>query len=1053
MGKRSANIAPKLLAASIALMCCVSFVGYARADALPAISLPFRNIGPAQTGGRVTAVAGLPGNYNVYYVGSAGGGLWKTVNGGDSWTALFAHGPSPSIGSIAISPKNPRVLWLGTGETDMRNGSIEGAGLFESHNGGTTWHAMGFANAGQISSISVDPEDPQVVVVGVLGHQAGPNTERGVFRTNNGGRSWKKVLYVNSSTGCIQVLRVPGHPNILFAAMWTAMRRPWLTIEAGMGSGIYRSSDGGKTWRKLTRGLPRGPLGRIGLAVAPSHPSKVYALIYAKHGRLWASNDEGNTWSFVSNNHVLSPRPFYFSQIAVSPENENRLYIAGLWLMESNDGGKSVHRIDKGVHSDYHAIWVDPEDGAHIVVGTDGGAFESSDGGRHWRAFKGMPLGQYYEVSATKTLNGAPYIICGGLQDNSGWCGPSSNLNRRNLSGIDWKSVVGGDGNYVVPAPSDPNIIYDTAATVSAGAFYRYNRKTGLAVFARPYWWIANELGPAGVKYRFGLPTPIAVSRTDPNTVYLGANVVFKTTTGGRHWRVISPDLTRNDKSRQRERGKSPIAVEYTTVPDVIFSITIARSNPDVIWVGTDDGLVWVTRDGGAHWNNVTPMLKGTPRWARVYQVGVSPFDAASAYIAMDASRTDNPKVYLYRTHDYGKRWTEIIHGLPPDVPGIVVREDPDKRGLLILGTATSLYDSLNDGGNWSLLSAGFPTTPVWDLHFVKSAHALVVGTHGRGIFTFDNLRPLEEWGDASGKRFYVFKAAPGTLFHRRHWGSPDLPYYHVPNVPTGVRVTYYLKHPESASPVRFEVKNAAGDTIAQGRGAAHRGLNEFTWNLRYAGPTPLNFEKPIFNPPARRHFGAFGPLVVPGRYTIEVRYRGMDQSIPATVRADPRLHIAEERMREYDRDALELRNEVSALDEMVNHIVALRARLGTLQSLPGIGARAAVIDSRLKRIEDEAINPQIQHNVPEDNLHALFKTHGRLTRLFYVVSFSYYQLPDPGMLKAMTLVRRQLESELDEYNEVLKKEIPGLNRALQRAHRAPIMESEEIRIRATPMS
>jgi photosystem II stability/assembly factor-like uncharacterized protein len=836
--------------------------------------------------------------------------------------------------------------------------------------------------------------------------------------------------------------------------MWTAIRYPWLMVEAGMGSGIYRSTDGGKTWKKLTRGLPRGPLGRIGLAAAPNHPQRMYALIYAKNGRLWMSNDGGDTWSFVSDNHVLSPRPLYFSQIAVSPENENKLYIEGIQLMESDDGGKTVHPIDRGVHSDYHALWVDPSNGEHILVGNDGGAFETSDGGKHWRAFKNMPLGQYYEASATPTLNGTPYIICGGLQDNSGWCGPSSDLNRRNSSNMDWKSVVFGDGNYVVPAPSDPNIIYDTAATVSAGAFYRYDRKTGLSVFERPYWWIANELGPAGMKYRFGLPTPIAVSRTDANTVYLGANVVFKTVTGGKQWQVISPDLTRNDKSKQHERGKSPIAVEYTTVPDVIFSLSIARTDPNVIWVGTDDGLVWVTRDDGAHWDNVTPKLTGTPGWARVYQVGVSPFDAGSAYIAMNASRVDNRAVYVYKTHDYGKTWEKITRGLPPEVPGVVVREDPNKRGLLILGTDTSLYYSLNDGGKWSLLSKAFPTTPVWDLHFVKYAHALVVATHGRGIFTFDNLRPLEELGEASGKSFYVFAPTPGTLFHQQNWGLPDLPYYHVPNVPTGVQITYYVQRHEGGAPVEITVRNSSGETVAEGHGAAHAGLNEFTWNLRYAGPTGLNFEKPAFNPPEKRFFGAFGPLVVPGRYRLDVRYDGTEQHIDAEVRPDPRFHFSDSTMRKFDGYALELRNEVSALDQMLNQIVATRQRLAKLESANaqrGLRDQAARVDAQLKRIEDEAFNPQIQHNAGEDMLHALFKTHGKLQRLYFVVSFSYYQLPDSGMLRAMSTLKQQLDSELSQYNRVVSGELPRLNRSLRGAGLEPLKGVSEIRVASVP--
>lgn len=1013
----------------------------------PALDIPFRNIGPAISGGRVTAVAGLPGNYNVYYLGTAGGGLWKTVNGGDSWDPIFEHGPSSSIGSIEISPKDPQTIWLGTGESDLRNHAIDGDGLFRSKDGGKTWQEMGLRHTGQIASITVDPEDPGVVLVGVLGHTTGPNTERGVFRTSDGGRTWKKVLYVNSTTGCIQIVRVPGSPRVLFAAMFTIIRYPWLTIEAGTGSGLYRSTDAGATWQKLTQGLPPGPLGRIGVAVAPSNPRHVYAMIYAAHGRLWESKDGGDSWSFVSNNHALAPRPFYFTSFAVSPENENKLYIGALDFTESDDGGRTMYRIDPGVHGDHHAMWVDPENGGHILDGNDGGGYETSDGGRSWRAFKDMPIGQYYAVSVTPTRDGTPYIICGGLQDNQGWCGPSSSLDSQDLSNFDWKSVVGGDGNYVVPAPSDPNIIYTTAATVSAGAFYRYDKTTGLAVYHRPYWWVDNELGPENMKYRFALPSPVAVSRTDPNTVYFGSNVVFKTMTGGNEWRAISPDLTRNVKSLQKETGKAPIAVEYTTVVDTILSISIARTDPKVIWAGTDDGFVWVTRNDGGHWSNVRPKLAGVPKWGRVYEVGVSAFDAGSAYIAMDGSRVDDRRMYVYKTHDYGKTWQEITHGLPADVPGHVVREDPDKKGLLILGTDTSMYYSLDDGASWSLLSKEFPTTPVWDEHFVPGQHALVVATHGRSLFTFDNLRPLEEAGAIAGKAFYAFSPAPGTLFHQERAGMPDVPYYSVPNVSPGVRIAYYIGQ-RAGRAVKFIIKNAAGETVAVQHGPAHEGLNEFAWNLRYDGPTELNFEQPAYKPEKKRI--PYGPLVSPGNYSIDVVYGGAEQHLNALVRPDPRLSIPASQMRTYTRYALELRGQVSALDQMLNQIVAERKSIAGLLTASGHNdalRQARSVDTQLRRLEEQVYNPAIQHNAGEDMLHALFRTHGKLTRLFSVASFGYYQPPDASMLAAMKTVGQELDHALNQYDHIVSAEMPGLNHALQSAGMQPLNGVSQIKI------
>lgn len=1032
------------------------------------LNLPFRNIGPAITGGKATAVAGVPGNYNVYYVGTGGGGLWKTVNGGASWQAIFAHGPSGSIGTIALSPKDSQVIWLGTGETDLRNAAVDGRGLFLSTDGGKTWQARGFTNAGQIASVSVNPDDPNTVVVGVLGQVSKPNDERGVFRTTDGGKTWKKVLYVNSTTGCIQVARVPGNPNILFAAMWQEIRKPWLMKEGGYSSGIYRSMDGGKTWHKLTNGLPPEPWGRIGLAIAPSNPKRIYAEIYAKTGRLWMSNDKGNSWEFVSDNHALSGRPMYFSVLAVSPTDENKVYFTSVEFLESDDGGKTVHPIDRGVHGDYHAIWIDPDNADHILVGNDGGAFVTVDGGQHWASLTNFPAGQYYAVSATPMPDGTPYMICGGMQDDGAWCGPSSDLNRPNLNGRAFKELSGADGNYVVPSPSDPNIIYMTLATVSAGAFYRYDARTGVSVFERPAWWVVNELGPSHIKYRWTEPTPIAISRTDPNTVYTAANAVFKSTTGGKQWQVISPDLTRNDKKLQHETGMSPVPIEYTTAPDLILSLSIARTDPDVLWAGTDDGLVWVTHDDGGHWDNVTPRLTGVPPWARVYQVGVSPFDAGSAYIAMDASRVGDYRIYVYKTHDYGKTWTEITNGLPADEPGHVVREDPNKRGLLVLGTDISLYYSMDDGAHWSLLSKDFPTTPVWDLHFVKRAHALVAATVQRGIFTFDNLRPLEEQNNIADKKFYVFAPAPGTLFYTKREDMPRLPYYSVPNVPMGVSMSYYVA-PEAAKagePVQITVKDFAGRMVSEFHGSAHAGLNEATWNMRYSGPTELDFEKPAYNPPQRGgFFGSFGPLVLPGRYSIELAYGRSRQTIAGVVRPDLRLNISDAQMHAYLGAALELRNEASALNGMLNQIVELRSRIAALESdsePDAVARQARSIDMQLQRIEDEVFDPQIQHNAPEDMLHALFRTYGKLTRLFRVVSFSYYEVPSPPMSAAMQVVKHELDSALHDYNQVVSTGIPALNQVLRGAGMQPVQGIPEIKIKpinqmstnsATPIS
>ncbi len=1053
----------------IPMLCAIGFLSFSLPlPAVPSraqIDLPFRDIGPAETGGRVTAVAGIPGNYNVYYVGSAGGGLWKTTDGGQRWTGIFTHGPSASIGSVAVDPQNSNVIWVGTGENTLRNGAIDGHGLFRSDDGGKTWKLMGFAEAGQIVTISINSTNPNDVLVGVMGHQWGPNEDRGIFRTEDGGATWTKVLYVNSLTGCSTIARDPKNPQILFAAMWQAYRRPWRLIDGGPGSGVYRSRDDGKTWEKLTDGLPSGPLGKVTVAIASSNPSTVYALIEAKDGRLWRSDNGGDSWSLVSNNHALAARPFYFSQMDVSPSDENVVYFGSLNFLESDDGGKTVHSISRGVHSDFHAIWVDPDNAKHIVVGNDGGAFETSDGGIGWQKFGNIPLGQYYAVAASVMPGmptGSPYFVCGGLQDNNGWCGPSSNLNRFNVSGMDWRVYVGGDGDYVVPAKSDPNIIYMTAATVSTGAVYRYDVKTGLSEFIRPYWPIAHEYGTDKVKYRFSLSTPIAVSRTDPNTVYLGTNVVFRTTDGGQHWTVISPDLTHNDKSKQAIGG-GPIEPEISGSEnyDVILSISIARTDPNVLWVGTDDSRVWVTRDDGAHWTNVTPKLKSMPDWSRIYQVGVSPFDPGAAYIALNADRMNDTHIYVYRTHDYGKRWTEIINGLPPDVPGQVVREDPNKKGLLFLGTDRGVYYSLNDGGSWYPANTHFPTTPVWDLHFIKEEHSVVLATHGRGLFVFDNLRPLEEMADAQGKNFYAFTPSPGILFNTQRWGKPTLPYYAVPNYVPGVDITYLTKgqgsqmsssKDPSGEHVEAVIKNEQGQVVAHLSGPAHKGLNSIVWMMRYDGATRLQLT-PASRRPSPSPFRAFGPMVLPGHYTVDLTYNGDTVQRNIEVSPDPRLHIPPAIFRKHVEIGLGIRNEMDSMDRMLNQLTDLRRQL---ESRAQAAHSNASLSNQIQSLSDKAsalwnkfLTPGIQYNVGEDNLHALMRLYLKIQRTAFQMFGTYDYVPDQSLANHIASQGRQLRAGLSEYNQLVQADLHQLNNALTTARLEPIIGVRTVEVPA----
>src|SRR6267143_3975111 len=606
-------------------------------------NLRFRNLGPSVAGGRVAAVVGVPGDRNVYYVGAAAGGVWKTSDGGDSWEAVFKDQPTSSIGAVALAPSNPNVVWVGTGEGNPRNDVVDGRGVFMSPDAGRTWQFMGLGDVGQVSRIVVDPANPDVVFVAALGHVWAPNPERGVFRTADGGKTWQKVLFVNDSTGAAHLVMVPGNPRMLFAGMWQFVRRPWELVSGGAGSGIYRSKDGGLTWERLKQGLPSGLTGNIAVAVGATNPSHIYALIETTDGMLWDSKDQGDHWAKVSDFHGLSARPFYFSLMHVSPVDDRKLFFSSYLLLRSDDGGKTTTPIDRGVHVDHHALWIDPQNADRMIQGNDGGVYLTENGAKSWRFLNNLPIGQFYMVASD---NNTPYTLCGGLQDNNAWCGMSSGPGGGGggggagfggtLTGAEWFTVAGGDGEYAGPAPSDSTVLYVDSQN---GNVTRVDLRTGVTRSIRPYLSGVQETKPANLQYRFNWTTPIEVSHSDANLVLLGGNVVFKTTDGGEHWAAISPDLTRDDKSKQVTSG-GPINYDISGAEtyNTILTINFAPTDANVIWTGSDDGLVHVTRDGGKTWTNVSGRFPGLAPGVegRVYQIGVSPFDAGTAYLAVD---------------------------------------------------------------------------------------------------------------------------------------------------------------------------------------------------------------------------------------------------------------------------------------------------------------------------------------------------------------------------------------------------------------------------------
>lgn len=947
----------------------------------------FRNLGPAAGGGRVAAVAGIPGNPNVYYVGAAAGGVWKTTDAGLTWKAVFEKQPTASIGAIALAPSNPNLVWVGTGESNPRNDVVTGKGVYLSPDGGASWKFMGLESAGQISQVIVHPTNPDIVYVGVLGHVWGPNPERGVFRTTDGGKTWQKVLYVGDTTGVSDLVMDPSNPMVLFAGMWEFVRHPWMLVSGGESSGIYRSSDGGGTWKKLSEGLPKGMLGRIGLSVAPSNGNHVYALIEAKKGTLWETTDLGEHWKLASSDMRYVYRGFYFTTLHVAPDNENHIYFLSYQMLESHDGGKTAQVIGRTVHVDHHAFWIDPKDASRMINGNDGGAYVSTDGGKNWRYLNNLPIEQFYMVAYD---DNRPYLLCGGLQDNNGWCGPSNSLTRGGIVGADWWTAVGGDGEYIVPAGGKSNIIY---ADSQNGSITRMNITTGTSDFVRPYLQGVTDLAPKDLKYRFNWTSPIAVAPNDWKTVYLGGNVLLKSTDAGKTWTPISPDLTRNDKSKQLPSG-GPVELDMSGAEtfDTILSMAISLSDANVIWAGTDDGLVQITRDGGKSWANVTPAR--IPEWGRVQQIEVSPFAAGTAYVAFDYHEVENNHPFVFKTHDFGRTWTSISNGLPGNDPARVVRENPNQKGMLALGTDTGLFYSYDEGEHWAAMKGNFPTAPIYDLKFHKDGHDLIVASHGRGLFVLDDITPLEESSpQALAQDFHLYSSQPGVRW--RTWAGEKHGFsargdFSAPNPPLGVVISYYLAKaiepaaeqagaqptqagsgqpraqqqetaaaPQGAEavraqeagpereeqpagegrgerrgPVKIVVTDPGGQVVRTLYGPGKAGLNRVTWNMRYDAEKRLNSAKPPDE--ENEFFNPGGPAALPGDYKVAVTAAGKTENTSVAVVADPRMPFDMEAGRAQLRQALELRAWLNAMNESINRMDSLKSQIATVQRLLG---------------------------------------------------------------------------------------------------------------------
>ena len=909
--------------------------------------LHWREVGPAGAGGRVAAVAGSASDPFLYYLGAAGGGVWKSDDGGASWNPVFSKEAVGAVGAVEIDPTNNKTVWAGTGEANPRNDVSYGNGIYKSTDGGDSWHNVGLSHARNISRIAINPNNSKVVVVAAFGDFFADNPNGGIWRTDDGGRTWQHTLYLGPQTGASDLAMDPKNPNILFAGMWQVRRVPWNLTSGGTADGLYRSTDGGKTWSKLSgHGLPDGLMGRIGLAIAPSNPRRVYALIQSKSGILWRSDDGGDSWRLMTSDTLVDQRPFYFSHIAVDPSNPNHVYAVSESVAESKNGGKTFKSIADEVHVDFHAIWIAPNNAKRIILGEDGGYALTTNGGDSWSFSANLVIGQAYHVGLD---DANPYHVCAPLQDNNGFCGPSNSLSSDGILNSMWKRVVGGDGMWAVPDPADPHRVW---ADSQDGNISIFDDRTNLSQYVRPWY---NPSPAAGFDvyaqpYRFNWDSPIAFAPWDSHMAWLGGNVIFQTTDDGAHWTVISPDLTRNLKAHQYPSGGAiSLDVSSAEFSDNTLDIEGSTLNSGEIWVGTDDGLVQLTRDGGLHWNNVTP--RGAPHLARVETVAPSPTRSGTAYAIFDDHRSGNYKPYIYTTSDFGATWRKITNGLPQDQYVRTVRPDTRNPAVLYAGTENGIWISSDGGGHWQSIRLNLPAVSVRDIRIQPTFDDLVIATHGRGIWIFDDIQAIQGLAAARASGAELFPVRPAYEYHE-HSDIEDLyTWYSAANPPHGAIINFYQGHPGKRSPT-VQIIDAQGRVVRTISGTHKvknkdvpfvtndRGLNRIVWDFRENGPVRwMGAAKEDYRGPKA------GAVMPPGTYTVRLALRGHTLTRNVDVRPDPRSSFTQADYQTMYDFVHQHFQEYSNVDIALNSLDAVKKALNlTMPGLKKSGSRAATV-------------------------------------------------------------------------------------------------------------